>query len=62
MSFLDTPELKRKGALIEGIIDSLKHIDRDMAMQIILMWFSVDDLEGMWPTITSGRPKPEVEK
>jgi len=58
MSVLDDPELLRKGDLMEGIIDSLKHLPRVRAEQIILMWFSVDDLEDMWDTITSHRPKP----
>ncbi len=64
LSFLDTPEILHKGALIGGIIESLSHLPRLRAEEIILMWFSYDDLVRMWDTITGHMPmppKPEVK-
>lgn len=55
MSFLDSPVLNHKKALMEGIIESLAHLSRERAMEILLAWHSTEDLERMWPTITSNR-------
>jgi hypothetical protein len=54
MSLMDTSELIRKNALMLGIIHSLAHRTRMDAMAIVLSWFSVAELEDMYPIITGG--------
>lgn len=43
--------LKRRNAVHERILNALKYHDRETAMNIILCWMSIEDLEEAAKTI-----------
>ena len=55
--FYNTPELRLRNAALEIIIDSMAHLPKERALEIVLAWFSNDDLIRIGPTITSLRDK-----
>ncbi len=53
--------LERRERTNRHVIDSLAHLDREKAMNLILSWFSLNDLEEIIPTL-AGSPLPESEE
>lgn len=52
--------IERRARVNQHVIDSLAHMDRDTAMNLILSWFALDDLEEIIPTL-AGSPLPQSE-